>query len=197
VEWFQLGFSCFPSLLNANSLTRKISFHREWRFGYGQETKQADLAGQKLLFGVNCLFYNKDTWIKRTSFLLFLKLLPYVFPVKVSAFDASKCCLENHNDGFLQTGDLKPNEYPMDFFLTMAWNPTSFHENNLQEYARKFCAEQFGAAEATEASEILSTYCKFNSRITAEMMNHKTYNLESGEFLQVKDAYLALKVKSF
>lgn len=96
----------------------------------------------------------------------------------------------------LNVGDLKPNEYPMDFFLTMAWNPTSFNENNLQEYARKFCEEQFGAAEATEAAEIISTYCKFNSRVTAEMMNHKTYNLESGEFLQVKDAYLALETRA-
>ncbi|MEO7975635.1 glycosyl hydrolase 115 family protein [Flavobacterium sp.] len=96
----------------------------------------------------------------------------------------------------LNVGDLKPNEYPMDFFLTMAWNPTSFNENNLQEYARKFCEEQFGANQATEAAEIISTYCKFNSRITAEMMNHKTYNLESGEFLQVKDAYLALETKA-
>lgn len=96
----------------------------------------------------------------------------------------------------LNVGDLKPNEYPMDFFLTMAWNPTSFNENNLQEYARKFCEEQFGIAQATEAAEIISTYCKFNSRVTAEMMNHKTYNLESGEFLQVKDAYLALEAKA-
>jgi hypothetical protein len=96
----------------------------------------------------------------------------------------------------LNVGDLKPNEYPMDFFLTMAWNPTSFNENNLQEYARKFCEEQFGATQATEAAEIISTYCKFNSRVTAEMMNHKTYNLESGEFLQVKDAYLALETKA-
>ncbi len=96
----------------------------------------------------------------------------------------------------LNVGDLKPNEYPMDFFLTMAWNPTSFNENNLQEYARKFCEEQFGATQATEAAEIISTYCKFNSRVTAEMMNHKTYNLESGEFLKVKDAYLTLETKA-
>lgn len=96
----------------------------------------------------------------------------------------------------LNVGDLKPNEYPMDFFLNMAWNPTSFNENNLQEYARKFCEEQFGATQAKEAAEIISTYCKFNSRVTAEMMNHKTYNLESGEFLKVKDAYLALETKA-
>jgi len=96
----------------------------------------------------------------------------------------------------LNVGDLKPNEYPMDFFLSMAWNPTAFNENNLQEYARKFCEEQFGATQATEAADIISTYCKFNSRVTAEMMNHKTYNLESGEFLKVKDAYLALETKA-
>lgn len=96
----------------------------------------------------------------------------------------------------LNVGDLKPNEYPMDFFLNMAWNPTSFNENNLDEYARNFCKEQFGIDEATEAADILSTYCKYNSRITAEMLDHRTYNLESGEFLQVKDAYMALETRA-
>jgi len=96
----------------------------------------------------------------------------------------------------LNVGDLKPNEYPMDFFLNMAWNPASFNENNLDEYARKFCEEQFGKGESTEAAEILSTYCKYNSRVTAEMFDQRTYNLESGEFLQVKDAYMALEIRA-
>ena len=68
--------------------------------------------------------------------------------------------------------------------------------NNLDEYARKFCEEQFGKGESTEAAEILSTYCKYNSRVTAEMLDQRTYNLESGEFLQVKDAYLALETRA-
>ncbi len=96
----------------------------------------------------------------------------------------------------LNVGDLKPNEYPMDFFLNMAWNPTSFNENNLGEYARKFCEEQFGASEAVEAADILSTYCKYAARVTGEMLDQKTYNLESGEFLQVKDAYMALEARA-
>jgi len=96
----------------------------------------------------------------------------------------------------LNVGDLKPNEYPMDFFLNMAWNPTSFNENNLDEYARKFCEEQFGKEESIEAAEILSTYCKYNSRVTAEMLDQRTYNLESGEFLQVKDSYMALETRA-
>jgi hypothetical protein len=96
----------------------------------------------------------------------------------------------------LNVGDLKPNEYPMDFFLNMAWNPTLFNENNLDEYARQFCEEQFGKEQSIEAAEILSTYCKYNSRVSAEMLDQRTYNLESGEFLQVKDAYMALEIRA-
>ncbi|MDA3927431.1 MAG: glycosyl hydrolase 115 family protein [Prolixibacteraceae bacterium] len=96
----------------------------------------------------------------------------------------------------LNVGDLKPNEYPMDFFLQMAWNPSSFTQDNLDDYARKFCADKFGEEEAAEAAGILSTHCKYASRISAEMLDHRTYNLESGEFLQVKDAYLALETRA-
>ncbi|MBN2685718.1 MAG: glycosyl hydrolase 115 family protein [Pontiellaceae bacterium] len=96
----------------------------------------------------------------------------------------------------LNVGDLKPSEYPMDFFLTMAWDPTQFTADNLDQYAIDFCADKFGADQAEEAAKIISQYTKFNSRITAEMLDQRTYNLESGEFLQVKDAYLALEAKA-
>lgn len=96
----------------------------------------------------------------------------------------------------LNVGDLKPNEYPMDFFLQMAWNPTSFNEKNLQEYARQFCEDKFGVNASVEAAEILSMHCKFASRVSAEMLDAKTYNLRNGEFLQVRDAYLALETRA-
>lgn len=96
----------------------------------------------------------------------------------------------------LNVGDLKPNEYPMDFFLNMAWNPTAFNQHNLDAYAIKFCEDKFGSEQAEEAAEILSLYCKYASRVTAEMLDHRTYNLESGEFKEVKDAYLALEAKA-
>uniref|UniRef100_UPI00068889FB glycosyl hydrolase 115 family protein n=1 Tax=Chryseobacterium daeguense TaxID=412438 RepID=UPI00068889FB len=96
----------------------------------------------------------------------------------------------------LNVGDLKPNEYPMDFFLNMAWNPTSFTQENLDYYSVKFAEDQFGKNNAKEIAEIINLYCKYNSRVSAEMMNHKTYNLQSGEFLQVRDAYLALETRA-
>ncbi len=96
----------------------------------------------------------------------------------------------------LNVGDLKPNEYPMDFFLNMAWDPTAYNQDNLDDYAINFCEDKFGENEAKEAAEILSLHCKYASRITAEMLDQRTYNLESGEFLQVKDAYLALETRA-
>lgn len=96
----------------------------------------------------------------------------------------------------LNVGDLKPNEYPMDFFLNMAWDPTIYNQDNLDGYAIQFCKDKFGENQAKEAAEILSLYCKYASRISAEMLDHRTYNLESGEFLLVKDAYLALETRA-
>ena len=75
----------------------------------------------------------------------------------------------------LNVGDLKPNEYPMDFFLRMAWEPNAFTSENLGDYARGFCAQQFGGDQAAEAARILETACKYNSRVTAEMLDAKTY----------------------
>jgi len=96
----------------------------------------------------------------------------------------------------LNVGDLKPNEYPMDFFLNMAWNPASFTQDNLAGYSLKFTEEHFGKEQAKEAADIINLYCKYNARVSAEMLSEKTYNLQSGEFLQVRDAYLALETRA-
>lgn len=96
----------------------------------------------------------------------------------------------------LNVGHLKPNEYPMDFFLKMAWNPKAYNQNNLAEYSQKFCAELFTQSQSQEAAEILNTYCKYVSRVTPEMMDSRTYNLESGEFKMVKDEFMALEARA-
>lgn len=93
----------------------------------------------------------------------------------------------------LNVGDLKPNEFPTDFFLRMAWNPNYFNANNLADYTLDFCRQQFGDKQADEAARILNLYCKYSSRVTAEMLNDSTYNLQSGEFKAVTDAFLALE----
>lgn len=93
----------------------------------------------------------------------------------------------------LNVGDLKPNEFPTDFFLKMAWNPNAFDAGNLMDYTREFCRQQFGDEHADEAARILNLHCKYCARVTAEMLDHETYNLRSGEFKAVTDEFLALE----
>ena len=60
----------------------------------------------------------------------------------------------------VNVGDLKPMEYPITFFLDMAWNPEKFNAQNLQRHTEDFCAQQFGEKYAKEAARILSQYAK-------------------------------------
>lgn len=96
----------------------------------------------------------------------------------------------------LNVGDLKPMEYPITLFLDMAWNPTRLTADNLMEHPRAFCRQQFGEEQAEEAARILNLYSKYNGRITAEMLDKTTYNLETGEWKQVSDEYLKLEAEA-
>ena len=90
----------------------------------------------------------------------------------------------------VNVGDLKPMEYPISFFLDMAWDPTQFNSNNLMDYIENWCAEQFGEKYAAEAARILNQYTKFNHRVTPELLNAKTYSLENyNEFESVRNDY--------
>ena len=96
----------------------------------------------------------------------------------------------------LNVGDLKPMEYPITLFLDMAWNPRQYNAGNLLEHPRRFCAQQFGEDQADEAMRILNLYSKYNGRVTGEMLDRNTYNLETGEWKQVSDEYLKLEAEA-
>ena len=93
----------------------------------------------------------------------------------------------------LNVGDLKPMEYPITLFLDMAWNPKRYTADNLLEHPRGFCARQFGEEQADEAARILNLYSKYNGRVTPEMLDCHTYNIETGEWKQVADEYRKLE----
>ena len=93
----------------------------------------------------------------------------------------------------LNVGDLKPMEYPITFFMDFAWNPKRYDADNLLEHPRKFCAQQFGESQADEAARILNLYSQYAGRVTAEMLDASTYNIETGEFKQVCDEFVRLE----
>lgn len=96
----------------------------------------------------------------------------------------------------VNVGDLKPMEYPITLFLDMAWSPTDITLDNLLEHTRQFCAQQFGVEQADEAMRILNLYSKYSGRVTPEMLDRNTYNIETGEWKQVSDEYIKLEAEA-
>lgn len=96
----------------------------------------------------------------------------------------------------VNVGDLKPMEYPITLFMDMAWEPTRYTADNLMEHPKAFSAQQFGEDQADEAARIINLYSKYNGRVTPEMLDRNTYNLETGEWKKVSDEYLKLEAEA-
>lgn len=89
----------------------------------------------------------------------------------------------------LNVGDLKPMEFPIDFWFKMAWNPSQFNPSNLMEYTESFCRQQFGEKCAKEAARILNLQCKYAHRRTPEQLDARTFNLQTGEWKEYVEKY--------
>jgi len=84
-------------------------------------------------------------------------------------FDAKQIWLTN-------VGDLKPMEYPIDFFLTMAWNPEAMPKEKLHDYNIAWVTQQFGTKYSQEIVDILTGYTRHNGRRKPELMDENTYS---------------------
>jgi hypothetical protein len=77
----------------------------------------------------------------------------------------------------VNVGDLKPMEYPIQFFLDYAWDPSRTPAGRLPEYARLWAAQQFGPGHAAEIADVVTTYLKYAGRRTPELLDTATYSL--------------------
>ncbi len=48
----------------------------------------------------------------------------------------------------VNVGDIKPMEFPIEFFLDYAWNPEQWPAERLPEYTRLWAERQFGTQYA-------------------------------------------------
>lgn len=98
----------------------------------------------------------------------------------------------------LNVGDLKPMEYPIQLFMDMAWDPESAEfatdSTGLLRHTLDFCNSLFGEAEGPEAARLLNLCCKLNGRSTAEMLDSKTYSLQTGEWSRVTGEYDRMEI---
>jgi hypothetical protein len=77
----------------------------------------------------------------------------------------------------VNVGDIKPMEFPIEFFLDYAWNPEQWPAERLPEYTRLWAEQQFGPEHAKDIADILAQYTKFNSRRKPELLAPDTYSL--------------------
>ncbi|AXB56827.1 glycosyl hydrolase 115 family protein [Flavobacterium fluviale] len=97
----------------------------------------------------------------------------------------------------VNVGDIKPMEFPTEFFLDMAWNPEKFNAGNLEQYYVHWAKENFDNQFAEEIAEILKLYTKYNSRRKPELLDAKTYSITNyNEAEKVVEDYQKLVEKA-
>lgn len=96
----------------------------------------------------------------------------------------------------LNVGDLKPMEYPIQLFMDMAWNPKEYTQQNITDHTQHFFTSVLGSSTAEEAASIYNQNCQYMARVTPEMLDARTYNVETGEWKQVADEYQRLETRA-
>ena len=96
----------------------------------------------------------------------------------------------------VNVGDLKPMEYPIQFFLDMAWDPEAITPETIFDHTLKFAGDQFPGSDAREIAEILSLYGKYARRVTPELLNARTYTFDYGEWPKVLDEWNRLELRA-
>ncbi len=70
----------------------------------------------------------------------------------------------------VNVGDIKPMEFPIEFFLNLAWNPARWNQDTLGDYTRAWAAREFGAEHAAEVATLIDGYTKLNGLRKPEML---------------------------
>jgi hypothetical protein len=81
----------------------------------------------------------------------------------------------------VNVGDLKPMELPLEFFLTMAWDPNAMTKDKVADFTLQWATRDFGPANAAGIADVVSKYAKYNGWRKPELLSPKTYSLVNYE----------------
>ncbi len=97
----------------------------------------------------------------------------------------------------VNVGDLKPMEFPIEFFLSLAWNPQRWSEESIAEYSKLWAEREFGPQHAAEIADIVAKYTKYNGRRKPELLEPDTFSLVNyGEANRVFEEWQSLTAKA-
>ncbi len=77
----------------------------------------------------------------------------------------------------VNVGHLKGYEFPLEYFMNLAWNPDRWTNTNLDEFTCLWAEREFGPAHAKDIADIVAQYTKYNGRRKPELLAPDTYSL--------------------
>ena len=77
----------------------------------------------------------------------------------------------------VNVGDLKPMEFPIEFFLRYAWSPARWPASSLDEFGRLWAAREFGPGHAAEIASLVAGYTRLNAIRKPEHVAPETFSL--------------------
>ena len=77
----------------------------------------------------------------------------------------------------VNVGHFKGYEFPLEYFMSLAWDTEKLKNDNIIEYTRKWSENQFGPEYKDDIADIISKYTKYNGRRKPELLSPETYSL--------------------
>jgi hypothetical protein len=77
----------------------------------------------------------------------------------------------------VNVGHFKGLEFPMEYFMNLAWNTGRWTNRNIGEYTRLWAEREFGPTHAQDIADMISRYTKYNGRRKPELLEPTTYSL--------------------
>lgn len=71
----------------------------------------------------------------------------------------------------------KSSEFPLEYFIRLAWDADRWSNANLDEFTRLWSAREFGAKHAEEIAHLITRYTQFTGRRKPELLEANTYSL--------------------
>ena len=92
----------------------------------------------------------------------------------------------------VNVGDIKPMEFPLSFFMDMAWNPDAMTPEALKAYPQTWAKQQFGAEQAWGIGQLLTRSSQYAARRKPELLNPDLFTADT-DFRKMTQSYANLK----
>jgi len=97
----------------------------------------------------------------------------------------------------VNVGDLKPLELPIEFFIRMAWNPSSMSKDKIHDYLVRWAERDFGPEHAEEIADLVAKYTKYNGWRKPDIVTPETFSQTNFcEADRVSDAWSELTARA-